>query len=247
MKRAVPWVFGAATVATQVAYPLVDGEALRHVTIAAVVLFFLASTSHAAVHHGLAWTLKLVAVTAAGGYVAEVVGVHTGLPFGDYAYAKTLGPMVLGVPLVVPLAWTMMGYPMFVAARRITKRFAWLIGGVGLAGWDVFLDPQMVRDGHWRWADPTPSLPGVDSVPLTNYLGWLLVATILMVVLDRWLPRASADDRQPAALFFWTYAGSILGNVFWFGTRGVAAAGGVAMGVVALPYALRLAGLRRTR
>ena len=65
--------------------------------------------------------LGLVVVTAGGGLAAEAVGVRTGLPFGDYSYAGTLGPEVLDVPLVVPLAWTMMAYPVLLAARRLTR------------------------------------------------------------------------------------------------------------------------------
>ena len=44
-------------------------------------------------------------VAAGVGLAAEAVGVRTGFPFGDYSYADTLGPTVLGVPVVVPLAW----------------------------------------------------------------------------------------------------------------------------------------------
>lgn len=240
MTRALPWALALATIATQIAYPLVEGETLRHVTIASVVLFFLASAVHAVVHQGARWAAILITVTSGGGLLAEVVGVHTGFPFGDYSYSTTLGAAVWDVPVVVPLAWTMMAYPILLAARRVTRRFAFALGGIGLAGWDVFLDPQMVRDGHWRWADPSPSLPGVDSVPITNYGGWLVVATLMMGVLDRTLSREHVSEAQPATLLFWTYVGSILGNVFWFGTLGVAVAGAVAMGVLVVPYGISL-------
>ena len=82
-----------------------------------------------------------------GGLAAEAVGVRTGLPVRRLPYAGTLGPEVLDVPLVVPLAWTMMAYPVLLAARRLTRRWAPLVGGSALAAWDVFLDPQMVGDG----------------------------------------------------------------------------------------------------
>lgn len=245
LASAVPWLLTAAAIGTQIAYPLLDGEPLRRVTLASVVLFFLASVTHAIVHRGAPWAMTFVAIAAGVAFAAEVVGVHTGVPFGDYAYAGTLGPAVWDVPLVVPLAWTMMAYPVFLAARSVTARFALLLGGWGLAGWDVFLDPQMVRDGHWRWADPMPALPGVPDVPVTNYLGWVIVATVLMAALDRVLPRVAADDAVPAVLLFWTYVGSIIGNLFWFGTVGVAVAGGVAMGTVVLPYAWLLWRRRR--
>ena len=137
-----------------------------------MVLFATTCVAHAVVHRGVWWALGLVVVTAGGGLAAEAVGVRTGLPFGDYRYEGTLGPEVLDVPVVVPLAWTMMAYPVLLAARRLTRRFVPVVGGLGLTAWDVFLDPQMVGDGHWTWADPTPALPGVDGIPLTNYAGW---------------------------------------------------------------------------
>jgi putative membrane protein len=237
---ALPWVLAAATVGVQIAYPLVEGERLRRVTIAAVLLFFLASVSHAAVHRGPSWALRLVVLTAGGGLLAEAVGVRTGKPFGQYSYSDSLGPRLLEVPIVVPLAWTMMAYPMLLAARRLTRRWTALVGGLGLAGWDVFLDPQMVGDGRWRWADPTPGLPGVHDVPLTNFAGWLLVSVVLMGLLSLLLPRDRGSEAMPAVLLGWTYVGSIVGNLFWFGSPAVALAGGVAMGLVVLPYAWSL-------
>ena len=237
---ALPWLLAVATIGLQIAYPLVDGEARRQVTIAIVVLFFLASATHAAVHRGLKWAAVLVVVTAGGGLAAEAIGVRTGIPFGDYSYTGTLGPTVLGVPVVVPLAWTMLAYPLLLAARRLSRRFAAPIGAFGLAAWDVFLDPQMVDDGRWRWADPTPGLPGVEGVPLTNFAGWLLVGLVMMAILDTALPRVPASEAQPATLLFWTWIGSVVGNVFWFGSTDVAIAGGIAMGLVTVPYAWAL-------
>ena len=238
--RALVWLLAAATVGAQIAYPLLDGEALRRDTIAVVVLFFATCVLHALAHRGLLWTLGLVAVTAGGGLAAEAVGVSTGLPFGEYSYADTLGPTVLDVPVVVPLAWTMIAYPVLLAARRLVRQYAFLVGGFGMTAWDVFLDPQMVGDGHWRWADPTPGLPGVAGIPLTNFAGWLAVSTVMMVVLTALLPRDDpyrpADEKVPALLLAWTWVGYVLGNVFWFGTASVALVGGVALGLIVVPY-----------
>ncbi len=235
-RAAVPWLLTVAGIATQIAYPLVDGDVLRRVTIASVVLFFAAGVTHAAAHRGLGFAVGLVAISAGGGFAVEAVGVRTGIPFGDYAYADTLGPQVLGVPVAVPLAWTMMAYPVLLAARRITRRLVALVGGFGLAAWDVFLDPQMVDDGHWTWAHPSPSLPGIDGVPLTNHLGWLLVSVLMIGALDLALPRDRGSEAVPAVLLVWTLVGSVLGNVFWFGETSVAITGGVAMGLFVLPY-----------
>lgn len=237
---AVPWALAAVTVALQIAYPLVTGEALRRVTIAVVVAFSATCVTHAAVHWGLRWATGLVAVTAGGGFAAEAVGVRTGLPFGVYGYADTLGPTVAGVPVVVPLAWTMIAYPVLLAARRLARHYAFVLGAYGMVAWDVFLDPQMVGDGHWRWADPSPALPGVEGIPLTNFAGWFAVGLVMMLLLTALLPRddshSPADETVPALLLAWTWAGYVLGNLFWFGTDSVALVGGVALGALVLPY-----------
>ena len=233
---AVPWLLAGTTVAVQIAYPLVEGESLRRVTVAVVVLFFATCVMHAFVHRGWRFALGLVVVSAGGGLAAEAVGVRTGLPFGTYSYAGTLGPEVLDVPVVVPLAWTMMAYPVLLAARRLGRRFAPVVGGLGLMAWDMFLDPQMVGDGHWTWADPTPALAAVPGIPLSNFAGWAAVGTVMMLVLDRLLPDDEADELLPAALLAWTWLGYVIGNVFWFGTGSVAVAGGIALGLLVLPY-----------
>ncbi len=93
----------------------------------------------------------------------------------------------------------------------------------------------MVDAGHWRWADPTPALPGVAGVPLTNYAGW---------------PRGPADGRSRTsspdapgrrgrravfALYLWTYFSSVLALTGVLRLAASALWGGLAMGLVAVP------------
>jgi putative membrane protein len=214
-----------------------------------VLLFAAASLTAAARRHGPAYALVLLAVTAIGGFVAEAVGVATGLPFGDYAYTGTLGPRVLGVPLVIPLAWTMMAYPARVVGQVCARGAAGriVVGAVALASWDVFLDPQMTDAGHWHFtAGNGPTLTGI---PLLNFAGWLLVAVLLMAALELLLPDRAGrptlvDDAVPLGLYLWTYASSLLANLAFFGRPDVALTGGLAMGV---PVALLVAHLRGAR
>ena len=234
----LPGLLAAATVLLQVAYPLVSGVPRDLLTIGTVVVFFAASTAHALLRRGARWTGLFLLVTVGTGLLAEAVGTATGLPFGDYSYADSLGPRLLSVPLVIPLAWAMMAYPCLLVGQRLA-RSRWgvaLVGGWGLASWDLFLDPQMTDAGHWRWADVRHAVPGAPDVPASNSLGWLLVAVLMVGVLAL-LPRTVADDRQPAVLFLWTYASSVLASAAFFGRPLTALVGGVGMGLVALPYA----------
>ena len=239
----VAWALLAATVACQIAYPLVDGTDRDRLTVATVVVTFAAVAAHALFRFGPRVAAASIGIVLAVAFGAEVLGVHTGIPFGDYTYGGGLGADLAGVPLVVPAAWVMTAYPALVVARRLTPRggpLTALVGGWALASWDVFLDPQMVEEGYWRWANPGPALPGSPDVPLTNYAGWLLVSVLLMAVLDRVVPRSDAGDLLPGVLYLWTYAAQVLGNLVFFDRPAVALLGGLAMGAVAIPYARSL-------
>jgi carotene biosynthesis associated membrane protein len=249
------WVAGACAVAAvlcQMVFPFTDGGTPT-LTIVAVLLFAAASLASAWAVGGPASALVLLVVAGGGGLLAEAVGVHTGFPFGSYAYTGTLGPQLVGVPVVVPVAWVMMSYPALLVGRRLAGACsaAVLVGAWALASWDVFLDPQMVDAGHWRWAHPDPGLPGVDGVPLTNFAGWLLVSLLLVGALGAALDRVAPGrhhpagsgpcDRLPGALYLWTYASSVLAHTAFFGRPPVALVGGLLMGLVAVPYALAYA------
>ena len=231
----------ATTVLLQIGYPLTRGDVRETLTIVTVVVFFLASTTHALVHRGPRWAGAYVLVTGGLGLVAEALGTATGVPFGAYDYADSLGPKLLGVPVVIPLAWAMFAYPCLVVGQRLARTAlgAAAVGGFALASWDLFLDPQMVEAGHWRFTDVTASLPGAPGIPVSNYLGWLLVAWLMLGLLQL-LGRRDADDRVPGALFLWTWGSSVLANAVFFGRPLVALTGGVVMGLVAVPYARSL-------
>jgi uncharacterized membrane protein len=237
----LPVALAASAVLLQIAYPLVSGTARDRLTVATVLVFAAASVSHAAVHRGLRWAAAYLAVSAGLGLLAEAVGTATGVPFGRYEYTDSLGPSLLDVPVVVPLAWAMFAYPCLLVGRRLARGRlgATLVGAWALASWDLFLDPQMVAAGHWRWTDVQLALPTSPEIPVSNHLGWLLVAVVMLGVLQA-LPWRAADDRVPAALFLWTYASSVLAFAVFFGRPGVAVVGAVGMGAVAVPYALSL-------
>lgn len=242
--RYVPALLAVTAVVLQVAYPLLHGAARAHLTIAIVVVFAAASVAHAAVTRGPRLALVLFAVTAVGGFAVEVLGVHTGFPFGSYRYGTLLGRRVFGVPPVIGLAWTMLAWPAALAARRLARRPLPRIalGAWALASWDLFLDPQLVAAGAWRWRHPSPHLPGVPDVALTNYAGWLLVALVVSAALQ-WLLRddPGGSDGVALGLYLWTYAGSVLALAAFLGLGAAAGWGALGMGLVAIPLAVRVA------
>jgi len=245
--EAVPATLAVAVVATQAAYPLVDGAARDRLAIAVVALFAAASLAHAALRRGVAFAGWLLAIAGGVGMGAELIGVATGWPFGEYRYTGALGPHVAGVAVVVPLAWTMMAYPALVVARHVTRR---PIAGVALAAWaltawDLFLDPQMVADGAWRWAADG----AYAGVPLSNYAGWLAVSLVIAAALWPLAERAEArrglaapdrlsrrGDAVPVALYAWTWLGSVVAHAALLDLAASAVAGGLGMGAVVVAW-----------
>jgi uncharacterized membrane protein len=126
--------------------------------------------------------LRLLAIVFGTAFAAEAIGAATDLPFGAYEYTALLQPQLLGVPLVIPVAWLMLLPSSWAVARLIWGRrgglaFA-LLSGVALTAWDLFLDPQMVRWGVWRWDAPGAYF----GIPLQNFGGWILVATLITLL-----------------------------------------------------------------
>ena len=251
IRRRLPWALLAVLVLAQISYPLTTGATRAGLTVATVALGYLLSVGHALLSRGARTAGALVAVATGGGFAIEALGVATGFPFGSYDYSGQLGPKLAGVPLIIPLAWTWMAWPAWLTAVRLTSsrlgRVA--LAAVGLAAWDLVLDPQMVAEGYWAWRDAAPTLPGLPGIPVSNYLGWLLFAVLLMAALRPLAgPTVDCTDGRDApmfALYLWTYASSVLAHAVFLRLPASAVWGAAGMAVAAVPLAVVLLRARR--
>ena len=230
----------ALTIALQISYPLIDGGALRFVTIATVYVGALAMVVHGHLACSAKYSTRYLPITALFGLGIEVLGVHTGWPFGIYEYDSSLGAQLFGVPLVVPFAWVMMVHPALMAARRIAGNWVFLYGGALLAAWDLFLDPQMVAAGRWRWEVTGAHVPFTPDIPLSNAFGWLLAGLVIVGLLNILLPRERRKEAASLAavdaLLVWTLFAGFVGNLFFFDRPGLAFFGTAIMGSLLAPY-----------
>jgi uncharacterized membrane protein len=186
--------------------------------------------------------LLLLCFFVAGGL--EILSVQTGFPFGVYTYGNQLGLAVFGVPLLVPLCWQMMAHNAATLARLAKPQAAVLVAAGALVAWDVYLDPQMVRGGYWIW-QRTNGLFVYQGIPLENYAGWFLTALIIFAVywkLTKPQPFSSITvfEALPILSFLWTWFGSGLVNIVWWGQPIVGVAGLICMGFFAIPAIRRL-------
>ncbi|MGL6267377.1 MAG: carotenoid biosynthesis protein, partial [Chitinophagaceae bacterium] len=64
-----------------------------------------------------------VAISFLVGMISEVIGVHTGLLFGAYAYGSIMGLQVANVPLIIGLNWFVVLYSALAAMHFFIDQF----------------------------------------------------------------------------------------------------------------------------
>ena len=115
------------------------------------------------------------AVVAGSGFLAEVLGVHTGVLFGSYQYGSTLGLKLWKVPLLIGLNWLMLVYT--TGHLSDLFRLPWplkaLLATGLMVGLDYFLEPVAVQLGFWSWQG--------GQIPLSNFIGWFGVALLMQL------------------------------------------------------------------
>ena len=99
----------------------------------------------------------------------------------------------------------------------LTTRSAWAWAAVAslvLTAWDVSMDPAMVKTGHWSWGTGEMFRDsGISAVvafftadafygmPLSNWFGWLLTATLVARVMLVIVPPATVHEKVASSPF----------------------------------------------
>jgi putative membrane protein len=128
------------------------------------------------------------------GFVVEVAGVQTGLIFGEYRYGASLGPKLLGVPVIIGLNWLLIIYCIasLVDTIRIPVVIKIILGSALAVFIDTLIEPVAIRYDFWKWTSV--------SVPLQNYIGWFATSLIMFSVY--YLTKAKADNRLALGYYF---------------------------------------------
>jgi putative membrane protein len=140
---------------------------------------------------GIAPLLDRRAVLGLGALIAyafaiEFIGIMTGWPYGSFEYTIELGPMLFGaVPLGLPIFFVPLVLNSYLlcllllgdAAKRRAVRLLSVI--VTVLCMDLVLDPGAVAVGFWTYHGGL-----YYGVPLSNYLGWVVSATVSVLLLD---------------------------------------------------------------
>jgi putative membrane protein len=172
-----------------------------------VFVFLLSFLFIAIVNFGLSTTLLFTTLTYGVGLSCEYSSVHNGFPFGLYHYVEaTQGKEVwiFGVPLFDTISYTFLAFASYTLALllcsplyrrggdlRVLDTWAircsprvWLMAAFLMVMVDMVIDPLSVLGERWFlgrifwYESPGPYF----GVPISNFLGWYVVAAISVAI-----------------------------------------------------------------
>ena len=105
------------------------------------------------------------------GMIAEWIGIHTGLLFGDYYYGENLGTKIDGVPIIIGINWGILSVCCCNISTFLAKKSIWaasFLSAFLMMMLDVLIEPVAITSDYWHW----------DSleIPLYNYFCWFAIA-----------------------------------------------------------------------
>ncbi|MBC9812358.1 carotenoid biosynthesis protein [Crocinitomicaceae bacterium CZZ-1] len=130
------------------------------------------------------WSKKLIfpiGIIILLGFLVEVVGTQTGLPFGLYSYSDVLGVKLFNTPLVMGINWGMLVYAgtLFIHPMKLPAWSKPVLTGALLVILDIFIEPFAIKWNLWQWLETVP--------PLQNYMSWAVIAMCFSWLLGKTL------------------------------------------------------------
>lgn len=140
--------------------------------LSAVMLFWKADLKP--MHYLVILTIALLT------FFIEVIGVYTGLPFGEYYYGTNLGPKLLDVPLIIGLNWIMLLFATHVILRKQSFYVSVIGASILMVILDVVIEQSVNKMGFWFWKD--------NQIPLANYVSWFCISLLLSLYIRKKMP-----------------------------------------------------------
>jgi len=140
-----------------------------------------------------------------GGFLAEWIGVHYGILFGDYHYGDNLGIKLDGIPVMIGVNWAILVLITGLISTRISNNM--LIRVITAAALMVFLDFFMETSApifdFWIF--------DIGYAPLQNYVAWFGVALVLQFIFQ--ISKITGD----LAISLHLYAAQLVFFIYFYG------------------------------
>lgn len=136
------------------------------------------------------------------GMLIEIIGVNSGIVFGDYSYGPLLGLKIFGVPVLIGITWLLVTLSAWqiVSFSNLNKFYKIIVASWLVVMFDLVLEQFATAYGLWSWQNAV--------IPLKNYVTWFVVGAVIVT-----LYAFFAKQKQPSifgasmlplmALFFW--------------------------------------------
>ncbi|MGA9291597.1 MAG: carotenoid biosynthesis protein [Ignavibacteriaceae bacterium] len=138
--------------------------------------------------------LTWIAVTYIITFILEVIGVKTGIIFGEYSYGFVLGPKIFDVPLIIGLNWVVIILGAIIISRTFSRHLliSSLMTGLLAVIFDLTLEPVAARFGYWFWQ--------WNMIPVQNYLAWFIISFLAAMYFN--LLKININSTLPKHYFY---------------------------------------------
>lgn len=123
--------------------------------------------------------LQLIGIAFGIGYLAELIGVHTGWLFGNYTYETNLGLKVGDVPLLIGINWAILCLGAWELSKFIHEKWLRILYSAALLVlFDYVMEPVAVYLNFWSWQG--------GIIPLFNYISWFLISLFILIFIAKY-------------------------------------------------------------
>ncbi len=133
------------------------------------------------IHHENKFSIKTILIFSLillSGFFIEILGVQTGIIFGEYTYGKGLGWKLWDTPLIIGLNWLLLVYTTATFTQKIkTRNIIRIALGAGMMLiYDVVMEQVALRMDMWTWKD--------GIIPIENYMAWFVIASLFHALIQ---------------------------------------------------------------
>lgn len=175
-----------------------------------VFIFFLTYLLGCSMHLGAKRAIFFCVIGYLIAWVSEYSSIHNGIPYGYYYYAEhTKGKelWVIGVPFMDSLSYVFLAYASYSMAIVVTSPvikskgfiyvletkqirnsiFTAILGAVFFVYLDIIIDPLALLGDRWFLGQifGYPKRGAYFGVPISNFIGWLVVGFLLIYTLQK--------------------------------------------------------------
>lgn len=128
------------------------------------------------------------------GFFTEVIGVNTGLIFGEYQYGSGLGVKLFHTPLIIAINWLFLVWASASIIQPFRLHFlpSVVIPAFLMLLYDVVMEQVAGYLDMWHWTG--------GSIPLQNYAAWFLISVAFQLLINA--ARIKTDHKIAPLLFF---------------------------------------------